>query len=196
MKKFTREQKETIETGGLLGQTGMYQPEPPPPPASSRKGLGEHKDAKKIQQENIKTAVISEDVVIYKPRVIATWLNRVHLQRKYKEPGGGYSRTVPDQSLTIKELILRQQRGYPLDAVKPVFYNGEEDDLPDIRKMDLTQIHEMREWADQKIKEDEKIRKQKAWDHQREQTEAYYKKKFTPAPSAGNSEPSPGQNEK
>ena len=54
----------------------------------------------------------------------------------------GISQTVPDQSMTVNELLDRHQRGLPIKAYDPVYYD---DDVPNIHAMDLVDIAEMRE---------------------------------------------------
>lgn len=47
------------------------------------------------------------------------------------------SLTIPDQAMSIREIMERYARGLPLDNVKVPIYNGEDDDFPDLAKMDL-----------------------------------------------------------
>lgn len=110
--------------------------------------------------------------------IVRHWLNYQH------KPNGkdyGKSSTVPDQSLTIRELIERAQRGYPLDAVRTPFYNGEDDDMPDIKNFDLTELHELRQWTNQKIKEGENFVREIRRKAQEQETKEYYEKKLKEA---------------
>jgi len=54
------------------------------------------------------------------------------------------SETVPDQSLSMRQILDRYARGLPLDVKTPIW---EEDDelnpLPDVRTLDLTEKAEM-----------------------------------------------------
>lgn len=52
------------------------------------------------------------------------------------ETNGKPSMTVPNQAMTVRELIIRFASGIPLDAGKVPIYEGELD-LPDLDKMDL-----------------------------------------------------------
>lgn len=53
------------------------------------------------------------------------------------------SMTVPDQTMGLKELLDRFARGLPLTGkVKEPQFHGE-DMPPDLKKMDLTEIHEL-----------------------------------------------------
>jgi len=47
------------------------------------------------------------------------------------------SMTVPDQSMSIKELVTRYAQGLPLEGERVPIYNGEDDDMPDLTHMDL-----------------------------------------------------------
>ena len=74
---------------------------------------------------------------------IKNYLNRDSFPKKYKAftmP----SETVPDQSLTMRQILDRYARGLPLDVKTPIW---EEDDelnpLPDVRTLDLTEKHDM-----------------------------------------------------
>ena len=74
---------------------------------------------------------------------IKNYLNRDSFPKKYKEftmP----SETVPDQSLTMRQILDRYARGLPLDVKTPIW---EEDDelnpLPDVRTLDLTEKQDM-----------------------------------------------------
>lgn len=55
------------------------------------------------------------------------------------------SKTIPDQTMSIREIVARFQRGLPIDAGKVPIYHGEDIELPDIRKLDLVEIQEMKQ---------------------------------------------------
>lgn len=63
------------------------------------------------------------------------------------------SQTVPDQTLSLKELLDRYARGLPIVGEKFPIYNGDEEDLPDLKKMDLSEIADLKEKLDKQIKE-------------------------------------------
>lgn len=72
------------------------------------------------------------------------------------------SKTIPDQTLSIQEIMRRYAAGLPLEGEKVPFYDGEEEDLPDVRKMDLAEVQEMREAiADNIQASQQKLRKWK-----------------------------------
>lgn len=65
------------------------------------------------------------------------------------------SMTIPDQSLTVAELVERNKRGLPLGGNKVPVYSAdpEADFVPDIAKLDLAEIQEMKEQIAAQIQE-------------------------------------------
>ncbi|AXH76588.1 MAG: hypothetical protein [Microviridae sp.] len=53
------------------------------------------------------------------------------------------SKTVPDQTMSIKEIMQRYGSGQALSQKVPV-YDGDEDYFPDLRTMDLAEIEQMK----------------------------------------------------
>lgn len=63
------------------------------------------------------------------------------------------SLTIPDQTLTIPEILRRYARGIPLDSiVKLPIYDGEDIYNPDMRTLDLTEQAELIEQRSQELK--------------------------------------------
>lgn len=58
------------------------------------------------------------------------------------EEGGGISETVPDQSLTLRQLLTRYSQGQPVSGFEPTY---SEEFIPDFRNMDLAEVQEYRE---------------------------------------------------
>lgn len=54
------------------------------------------------------------------------------------------SLTIPDQTLPIREILARFAKGLPVGVKTPV-YEGEDNDLPDPRTLDLVDIQNMQE---------------------------------------------------
>lgn len=52
------------------------------------------------------------------------------------------SMTIPDQALTVREIMDRYSRGLPLDGQRVPIYEGEEEGMPDFRNMDLSEIED------------------------------------------------------
>lgn len=89
------------------------------------------------------------------------------------------SKTIPDQAMTIREIINRTEKGLPVTGARVPLYNETEDGImPDLRNMDISEIYELKK----RIKETEnQLRKdlQEAKEkQQQEEAEAFYRKKF------------------
>lgn len=63
------------------------------------------------------------------------------------------SMTVPDQVMSLKEILDRFARGLPLDGEKLPVWDGEDDYFPDLSKMDLVDRQEYLEATRQEIDE-------------------------------------------
>lgn len=57
----------------------------------------------------------------------------------------GPSKTIPDQSMTISEIMRRFASGLPVEGAKVSVYDGEDELLPDMAKMDLADRQELLE---------------------------------------------------
>jgi len=66
------------------------------------------------------------------------------------------SQTVPDQALTIREILKRYASGQPLGGGKEPIYEGEEGDGIDPRTLDLAERQELEIAARQELAEIEK----------------------------------------
>lgn len=62
------------------------------------------------------------------------------------------SKTIPDQSLSVKEIFRRFANGLPLQGQKIPVYDGDEDQ-PDFRRMDLAEIEDFKNNARAEIDE-------------------------------------------
>lgn len=69
----------------------------------------------------------------------------------------GPSITVPDMAMSAEEIMTRYTRGLPLIGEKVPLYLGENDELPDVRRLDLAELEELRN----KAKEDYLAKKEK-----------------------------------
>lgn len=89
------------------------------------------------------------------------------------------SKTVPDQSMTIAEIISRTQKGLPVSGVRVPMYNETEDGvLPDISKMDISEIYELKRQIEKTEKDLRKKLQQEQEEEQLKQTEEFYRRKF------------------
>jgi len=62
------------------------------------------------------------------------------------------SKTVPDQSLSIQEILKRYARGLPLSDTRTPLYEGE-DEMPDIEKLDLAEREMLADQYRQELEE-------------------------------------------
>lgn len=73
------------------------------------------------------------------------------------------SMTIPEQALSIKQILERYARGLPLEGYREPQFNLTEDGeiLPDITRMDLTERQEYAEYAKDQIQQFVSKRNQK-----------------------------------
>lgn len=75
-------------------------------------------------------------------RIIHTSTNYNQLDL-FSESNNEPSLTVPDQTLTLRQLLLNHTRGHDLPPERNAVYN-EDFDIPDPRKLDLTDLENNR----------------------------------------------------
>lgn len=63
------------------------------------------------------------------------------------------SKTIPDQTMSVQEIMDRFARGLPLDGAKVALYHEEGEDVPDLERMDLSEKHELLEAARREVQE-------------------------------------------
>lgn len=85
-------------------------------------------------------------------RFITAYNYEVSDIRNYEIPTG-ISQTVPNEVLTPREMLDRYTRGLPLSTypVEPIY---SEEELPDIQRMDLDELHDYRMELKEAIKAD------------------------------------------
>lgn len=64
----------------------------------------------------------------------------------------GPSKTIPDQSMTISEIMRRFASGLPVEGAKVSVYDGEDELLPDMAKLDLADRQELLEQTRDNVK--------------------------------------------
>lgn len=69
---------------------------------------------------------------------------------KQTESNTGKSETVPDQSMTIRDIIDKYAHGVLPDFSQELEYS---EDMPDLRGMDISELHNMRREVKQEIKD-------------------------------------------
>lgn len=81
-----------------------------------------------------------------------------HLFPKSYEKGGGVGLTVPNEGLSIREILSRYARGIPFSGpVRNPQYDADDDSvygeegMPDLRGMDYTEIQELYEQTTDRI---------------------------------------------
>lgn len=84
--------------------------------------------------------------------VIKNSLNAREFPKNYKK-NYSPSKTIPDQTLSLRELLDRYARGIPIEGEKTPIYHGDEIEMPDLKTMDLSEIAELRERITADIKE-------------------------------------------
>lgn len=127
--------------------------------------------------------------------VIRTPFNSADMPKKY-EVNRQKSCTIPNRAMSIKQILDRYASGLPITGAKNIpLYTGEEY-LPDLDKMDLSEIHDLKIKIQQRIKEgqdmlakaEEEKNRQSVLEHAKLLVlqEIEQKQKSTPpAPSAG-----------
>lgn len=71
------------------------------------------------------------------------------------------SQTIPDQSMSLRELLIRYAKGLPLEGAKTPIWEGEEGFDRDPETLDLAEREELAEKAREELKEINERIKQK-----------------------------------
>lgn len=80
-------------------------------------------------------------------------ISPVLLKKEYKgQENNQESKTVPDQSMTLRELLVRYAKGLPLEGAKIPIWEGEEGFDIDPEKLDLAEREELAEKAREELK--------------------------------------------
>lgn len=95
------------------------------------------------------------------PHAIRTMFNAVNLPR-YREVNTMPSLTLPDQSLSIQQIMEKHRRGYPIDARREPQYLGDEY-VPDIKHLDLAEQAEILHEARETVRQTEKNIQEQVW---------------------------------
>lgn len=80
---------------------------------------------------------------------IQSWANYNHEEQQY-EINKQKSLTIPDQAMSIKEILSRFARGLDVEGFKPIYDDEDitlDDYIPDPRNMDLAERQEYKEYA-------------------------------------------------
>lgn len=92
-----------------------------------------------------------EELASYMKPAIKTSYNAKYFP-KQKEINRLPSRTVPDQTLPLRTILDRYARGLPISGsnLTPLF-NGDQQ-LPDVKRLDISEIHQWKEYVREEIK--------------------------------------------
>jgi hypothetical protein len=75
-----------------------------------------------------------------------------HTFAKNYETNHEPSKTIPDQSMSLRTLLQRHAMGMPLSTRVPI-YEGDDSDPIDPRRLDISERHELAELYRQELKE-------------------------------------------
>lgn len=92
----------------------------------------------------------AEQKILYNKKLVKNMFNAEFFPRG-GEINNKPSLTIPDQTLPIKELLARFAKGLPVGVKVPV-YEGEENDMPDPKRLDLVDLQELKEAAKSELK--------------------------------------------
>ncbi len=84
---------------------------------------------------------------------INSWSNYDHTEQQY-EVNKQKSLTIPDQAMSIKEILNRYARGLDVEGFKPIYDDDDitlDDTMPDPRNMDLAEREEYKEYVLQEL---------------------------------------------
>lgn len=103
------------------------------------------------------TKVPVDNVQAYAQTVSIRTAYNSHKFMKTGEINTRPSKTIPDQTMSLKQLLERFARGIPAvgNASTPI-YEGDDIDLPDIKKMDLAEIQALKDEVQSQIDEHRK----------------------------------------
>lgn len=76
---------------------------------------------------------------------------------KFAEKNSGVSITIPDQAMSVQKILYNYAHGLPVTGAKVPIYdldeNGDGIPLPDLSRMDISEIHNLAESNMKRIKE-------------------------------------------
>lgn len=78
------------------------------------------------------------------PLKFKTQWNGVETENKRFERVGTVSKTIPDQTMSVAEIMHRYAKGLPISGERVPVYHGDEEFIPDIKTLDLSEIEDMK----------------------------------------------------
>lgn len=98
----------------------------------------------KTKETKQPTLGLAEKVIGMRDRMLNTFKSAYNMRdvmpdkQRFTKP----SKTVPDQALSIEEVMKRLMAGIPVNSAREVVFNGDDVDLPDLERMDLSERHD------------------------------------------------------
>lgn len=87
------------------------------------------------------------------------------------------SMTIPNEALSVREILVRYSRGMPIDSKVPMF--DEENDLIDPRKIDLADAQTLREQYQEELEQiNERKKKRDEEQRKKDEEKAAQEKQF------------------
>lgn len=106
-----------------------------------------------------------------------TQFNFKEFPRKLEITGTRISKTIPDQSLSVKDIMRRYSQGLSFGNIKVGEYDEANPDfLPDFSRMDLSEIHDFKLWVSEQLKEKKEEVTRQMEESRKKQTLDLYKK--------------------
>lgn len=121
-----------------------------------------------------------------KPAKLRNTMNYDYIQDSEPEHNYLPSLTVPDMTMTVSEILQKHAIGQPImgQAGEPLYYDDEE--LPDPKKMDITELHEYMEDNKRIIAQaEEENRRMQEEQKRRNIEEAYERRKASESADPG-----------
>ncbi len=87
------------------------------------------------------------------------------------EKNSGISQTIPDQTMSITEIMQRHSRGLAIDQKVPLYHSEEEQAQEtgrDIRTMDISEVHAEMQEINQRIQERTRLAQEKKTQEQKD----------------------------
>lgn len=97
----------------------------------------------------------------------------------FKNPGeknNGISKTTPDMTLSMREMVRRHTKGLHIDGGRVPIFNGPDDDLPDLNTLDLADRQIVLENVEKEIREINERKIKTAREAQKKRQDAEVKK--------------------
>lgn len=79
-----------------------------------------------------------------------THYNSIEFEKNY-ECNHLPSKTIPDQTMSVREIMRRFASGLPLEGAKVPIYEGEDEYMPDLKTMDISEQYALIDEQKQKI---------------------------------------------